>query len=156
WLAAMLLAMAIGLRSKEWEIAAAWGLGACAALVVTAVRTPGLGLAKPREVRAWFRHEALNLGIWRTSSGGFFSVADYIRVAGVSALLGPSAVGGYRAIESAYAPTSLIGPALTNPGLPTIRDALERRSAEAWALAVKLSLVAAGLVVAYVAALALG
>jgi O-antigen/teichoic acid export membrane protein len=150
WLITMLAAVGAGLQSSDWQITAAWGLGACAALLAAGAGTAGLGLSAPRGAATWFLQEALRVGFWRTASGIVFSAATYVRVAGMSSILGPSAVGGYRAIETVFAPTSLIGPALGNPGIPAMRDAVERRSAASWALALKISLLSTGLVLAFV------
>ena len=74
----------------------------------------------------------------------------------MSSILGPAAVGGYRAIETAFAPTSLIGPALGNPGLPMMRTLVERRSHNSWALALKISLLSAALAIAYIVPVVFG
>ena len=156
WLVTTVTAAGAGLHSTEQEMVAAWGLGACVALAVAAVGTTGVGFAHPRAAATWFMQEALALGIWRSASGIIFSVATYARVALMSSILGPAAVGGYRAIETAFAPTSLIGPALANPGLPMMRKLVERRSAHAWALALKISLLSTGLAVAYIVPVVFG
>ena len=156
WLLAMLAAAGAGLHSDEKQMVAAWGIGACAALAVAAVKTVGAGLSGPRAAVAWFLAEALGLGIWRSASGIIYSVAIYARVAVMSSILGPSAIGGYRAIETAFAPTSLIGPALGNPGLPMMRKLVERRSHHSWALTLKISFLSAALAVAYIVPVVLG
>jgi O-antigen/teichoic acid export membrane protein len=156
WFTTMLAAIAAGLDSSEWELAAAWGLGASAAFGVAAVHTSGIGLARPRAAITWFAHEALGIGIWRTASGILFNVALYVRVALMSAILGPAAVGGYRAIETAFAPTTLLGPALANPGIPVLRRAVERRPADLWPLALRLSATSTALVLAYILPVAAG
>jgi O-antigen/teichoic acid export membrane protein len=156
WLLAMLAAAGAGLHADERQMAAAWGIGACAALAVVAANTAGVGLTAPRPAVAWFLGEALRAGIWRSASGIIFSVAIYVRVAVMSSILGPAAVGGYRAIETAFAPTSLIGPALGNPGLPMMRKLVERRSPHSWALALKISALSAGLAIVYIVPVVLG
>jgi O-antigen/teichoic acid export membrane protein len=156
WLLTMLAAAAAGLRSNEKEIAAAWGLGACSALAVAAANTDGFGFAAPRAARTWFLGEALGVGIWRSASGVIFSIVIYARVALMSSILGPAAVGGYRAIETAFAPTSLIGPALGNPGLPMMRKLVEQRSAHLWSMALKISMLSTGLAVAYIVPVVFG
>ncbi len=156
WLLAMLAAAAAGLHSDEKQMVAAWGIGGCAALAVAAANTIGAGLSAPRPAMAWFMTEALGLGIWRSASGIIYSVAIYARVAVMSSILGPAAVGGYRAIETAFAPTSLIGPALGNPGLPMMRTLVERRSHNSWALALKISLLSAALAIAYIVPVVFG
>lgn len=152
WLVVMVAALAAGFTSSAWTIVAAWGLGACAAaavVLVGAVET--VRPAAPRQTFAWFVHEALGIGAWRLGSSIVFSVADYLRVVGLSGILGPAAVGGYRAIESIFAPISLVGPALTNSGLPPLRVAIEQALPTVKRLAVGLTLFSTVLIVAYVA-----
>ena len=156
WLVTMLGAVAAGLHSSDWQITAAWGLGGCAALALAAACTPHVGVARPRAAFEWFFREAWRLGMWLSASSTLYVGASYLRAVGTSSILGPAALGGYRAIETAFAPTSLIGPAVGNPGLPTMREAVERRESGAWALAVKISLFSSGLVLAYVIILVLG
>lgn len=150
WLLTLAAGFGVGLRSSEWNVVTAWGLGACAALAIAGVGTTGVGLAAPGPTLAWFRDEALDVGMWRTASNVFYSAATYVRVAGMSAILGPAAVGGYRAIETVFAPTSLIGPALTNAGIPIVRESAAERSPRTWGVAAKISMASAGLALAYV------
>ena len=138
WLVTMVLAFALGLRATEWQITAAWGLGSCAALGVAVARTPDVGFASPRSALAWLLHEAVGLGSWRDVFI-IYGAGLYVRVAGLSLILGPAAVGGYRAIETVFSPASLVGPALGYPGVPTMRDTVERRVEDAWSMALKIS-----------------
>ncbi|PWU24587.1 MAG: hypothetical protein C5B48_05605 [Candidatus Rokuibacteriota bacterium] len=156
WLMVMLVVAGAGLRSSPWEVTAAWGLGSCAALVVAALATDDLGVARPLAAAAWFRNEAASLGGWLTGSSILFSAAMYVQVAGITSILGTAAVGGLRAIQTAFAPASLVGPALGNPGLPTMRDAVERDASDAWRLAVRLSALSFGLVFGYVIVVVVG
>lgn len=149
WLLTMAAAVAVGLRSTDWQISAAWGLGACVAVAVASAGT-GIGLASPRAAGAWFNYEAFRVSGWRTTSSIVFSAATYARVSGMSAILGPAAIGGYRSVESIFAPTSLFGPALANPGTPMMQVAVERGGAPAWTLALKISALSTGLVLAYI------
>jgi O-antigen/teichoic acid export membrane protein len=156
WLATMLVAIAAGLHHSDWQFAAAWGLGACVAFALAAAKVHGVGLAAPRAAGAWFTNEALGIGIWRTFSGVVFSFALYLRVALMSAILGSAAVGGYRAIETAFAPTTLIGPALANPGVPVLRRVVDKEPASLWPLALRISGVGTALVLAYILPVAAG
>jgi O-antigen/teichoic acid export membrane protein len=157
WLALMSVAVLAGLRSTDWQITAAWGVGACGAAIVAAVGMgERVGIAGARSTLEWFRREALGIGAWTATSSLTYSAADYARVAGISSILGPAALGGYRAIETLFAPTTLIGPAFMSAGLPALRRAVEEReAARAWSLALKISGFATGLVLAYVVAVAL-
>ena len=152
WFVIMIGAVAVGLRSTDWQITAAWGFGACVAATVAGAGTSEkLAVAGPSRTLAWFWHEALGMGLWRATSSTVFSAADYVRAAGIASILGSAALGGYRAIETLFAPTSLIGPAFISSGLPPMRQAVEDQAgARAWSLAVKISGLSVLLVAAYV------
>jgi O-antigen/teichoic acid export membrane protein len=150
WLITMLAVMAAGLRYTDWQIAAAWGIGASASFAAAATGTADSGLGRPRAAAAWFRDEAARLGGWLALSGVVYGIATYVRLAAFSSILGTSAVGGFRAIETAFSPTTLVSPALSNPGLPTLRDAVERNPSRAWALGIRISLLALALTLAFV------
>ena len=156
WLVVLIGAVAAGLRESDAAVVAAWGLGGCAALVVVVAGTRNVGLVRPRAAAAWFVGEAAAVGGWLAGSSIVYSAAAYARVAGISSILGTAALGGLRAVETAFAPVSLVGPALMNPGLPMMRDVVERRPSDAWNLALKLSGLSFGLVGAYVVAVTLG
>ena len=156
WLVVLIGAAAAGLRESDAAVVAAWGIGGCAALVVVASGTRSVGLARPRGAAAWFVGEAAAVGSWLAGSSIAYSAAAYARVAGISSILGTAALGGFRAVETAFAPVSLVGPALMNPGLPMMRDIVERRPSDAWNLALKISGLSFGLVGAYVAVVTLG
>ncbi len=156
WLVVLIGAVAAGLRESVAAVVAAWGLGGCVALVVAVAGTRSVGLARPRAAAAWFVGEAAAVGGWLTGSSIVYSAAAYARVAGISSILGTAALGGFRVVETAFAPVSLVGPALMNPGLPMMRQVVERRPLDAWNLALKISGLSIGLVGAYVAAVTLG
>jgi O-antigen/teichoic acid export membrane protein len=151
WLVAMLLAAGAGLRSSDMEITAAWGIGACAAAAFAALTTDSFGFARPRPSARWLADEAAHVGGWLAGSSILYNVLAYARIGGLSAILGPAAVGGYRAVEAAFSPSSLTVEALTYSGLPALRDAFERDRRSAWTLAVKLSALNFALVATYVA-----
>jgi O-antigen/teichoic acid export membrane protein len=146
----MLVAAALGLRSTDIEITAAWGLGACAAAAFAASTSSGVGFARPRAAIYWLADEAAQVGGWLAGSSIVFNILAYARIGGMSAILGPSAIGGYRAVETAFAPISLTAEALTYSGLPALRDAVEHHRRAAWRLAVKLSILNLALVGTYV------
>jgi O-antigen/teichoic acid export membrane protein len=151
WLVTMLGAAAAGLRSSDIEVTAAWGVGACAAAAFAVLNTESFGFARPRPTARWLADEAARVGGWLAGSSILYNVLAYARIGGLSAILGPAAVGGYRAVESAFAPSSLTAEALTYSGLPALRDAFERDRRAAWRLAVKLSALNFTLVATYVA-----
>jgi O-antigen/teichoic acid export membrane protein len=152
WLAIMLGALAMGVRSTDWQIVAAWGAGGCGAAVIAAIGTvERVRIARSGATLAWFRREALGIGAWRAAASMMSSVAAYAQAAGISAILGPAALGGYRAIETLFSPTTLITPAFVSAGLPPLRTAVEeRRAGSARSLVLKISGLSVGLVLVYV------
>lgn len=150
WLATMLVAAGAGLRATDMEIVAAWGIGACAAAALAASLSRGAGFARPRAAVRWLADEAVHVGGWLAGSSILFNVFAYARIGGTSAILGPGAIGGYRAVEAAFAPISLTAEALTYSGLPALRDAVERHRSTAWKLAMKLSVLNLALVGSYI------
>jgi O-antigen/teichoic acid export membrane protein len=57
----------------------------------------------------------------------------------IAGLLSASDVGGFRAVQSVFAPVSLLGPAIGIPGLPAMSAALGQSRAHAGRLAVRFS-----------------
>ena len=114
--------LAIGLRGSVSGIVAAWGLGmtggAVAALFLSSAIPAG-----PRGAWRWFRWDALPFGRWLACATALFTTSTYVVLVVLSTILGPAAVGGYRAIESAFSPLSLVAVGLTNPGVRELRDA---------------------------------
>jgi hypothetical protein len=150
----MLVAAGAGLRSTDLAITAAWGLGACAAAALAAAAS-NARFARPRAAVRWLTEEAAHVGGWLAGSSILYNIFSYARIGGMSAILGPAAIGGYRAVEAAFAPISLTSEALTYSGLPALRDAVEHHRSAAWRLAVKLSLLNLALVGVYVAVVAM-
>jgi len=115
--------LAIGLRGSVSGVVAAWGLGmtggAVAALSLSSAIPAG-----PRGAWRWFRWDALPFGRWLACATALFTTSTYVVLVLLSTILGPAAVGGYRAIESAFSPLSLVAVGLTNPGVRELRDAV--------------------------------
>jgi hypothetical protein len=105
-------------RGPAWLVAA-WGVGAGSGVAVLVPYA-----ARPAQLRTavrWGREEAFGLGRWLAASTLVHSAGYYALFVGLSSLLGPSAVGGYRAIESVFSPLSLLAPGLSNPGVRTMQ-----------------------------------
>jgi O-antigen/teichoic acid export membrane protein len=71
-------------------------------------------------------------------------------------LLGAAALGGLKATNSVFAPLSVLGPAITLPGLPAMTRAYRSSLHSARSLATRLSFTIGGLTGVYTLALALG
>jgi len=122
-LAAFGALLALGLRGSVEAIVAAWGLGMTAG-AVTAVVLSGAVPAGVSGAWIWLRRDALPFGRWLACATAVFTTSTYIVLVLLSTLLGPAAVGGYRAIESAFSPLSLVAAGLSNPGVRELRNAV--------------------------------
>jgi hypothetical protein len=121
WLTAeiAMLALLQGTTQGPAGLVAAWGVGAGFGV---AVLVPHAGRpARLRVAFRWGREEAFGLGRWLAASTLVHSAGYYALFVGLSSLLGPGAVGGYRAIESVFSPLSLLAPGLSNPGVRTMQ-----------------------------------
>jgi O-antigen/teichoic acid export membrane protein len=152
WLAAMAISSSVAWSiGGPWAITGCWGIGALvgalAGFVQTGYRTLGLGVAL-----RWWRREAWLLGRWLGLESIVYSLTTYGTVLLLAALLGAAAYGGLRAVQSVFAPLSLLLPAVTLPGLP----AVARSGRESWhaarSLAVRISGLVTALTIFYVVA----
>jgi O-antigen/teichoic acid export membrane protein len=109
------------------SVTAAWGLGMSASAVLALARSGPPRLATPRRAFRWFVDDAFPFGRWLAIASGVYSVCSYLTLAIMASVLGPAAVGAYRAVESVFAPLSLLGPGLSNPGYRELRLARESR-----------------------------
>lgn len=151
WLVIMFATVPLAWRlSEPWAIVSSWGLGATSAGVVGFVQMRAI----PRQVWAsmkWWRREAASLGGWLAIETGFLALGSHGAVFLLALVISPSGLGGMRAVQSIFAPLTLIGPAIALPGLPALLAALRRSSRDARAMATRLSLVACSLTGLYMA-----
>lgn len=141
------LAWAVG---NDVAVAAAWGAGFLAASVVGFVQTRLVPARIPAAV-AWWRTSAWPFGRWLVAQESVFTVANYAITFALIGLIGAYAVGGLRAAETAFAPLSLLAPAIALPGLPALTRAADRGYLAAWQLALRLTLATVALTVLYFA-----
>jgi O-antigen/teichoic acid export membrane protein len=131
-----------------WAIAGCWGMGALAGalagLTQIGYRPLGIGAAL-----LWWRSDAWALGRWLGLESVAYSLATYGSVLLLAGLLGAAAYGGLRAVQSVFAPLSLLVPAVTLPGLPAIARAGPESHHARW-LAVWISALVTGLTILYV------
>jgi O-antigen/teichoic acid export membrane protein len=150
WLAAMAISapFAWGIGGA-WAIVGCWGAGALAGGLAGLVQTG----YRPLCVRAaiqWWRHDAWLLGRWLGLESVAYNLTTYGTVLLLVAFLGATAYGGLRAIQSVFAPLSLLVPALTLPGLPAVARSLATSSDAARSLAIQISGLVTGLTILYV------
>src|SRR5262245_36052186 len=153
WLAAMALAtLAFWPLRSPAEVVSVWGVGATAGAITGLLQTwvrPGPLLASlargGREIwplARWFGAERLAAGI--ATKGATLIVA---------ALVGTSERGGLRAVESLFAPLTLLIPAMSLPGLPAVTRAMSSSRGEGRGLALRLSALVVGIAGGYFAVL---
>lgn len=150
WVVGMVvtLPLAIAVRT-EVALVACWGLGATAAAAYGFVqaRTRPAG---PRLTWSWWRSGiGWKVGRWFTAEGIAFTGLSQAVTLVVAAMLGSAAVGGLRASRTAFAPLTLLGPAVVLPGLPAMVRALTDSLDRARALALRLSALLVAIAIPY-------
>lgn len=152
WLVGMVLVLPLALAAPSvGTVLGVWGLGALAAACLGFVQVRSARPASPREAIGWWRAEAMVFGRQLGAGSLISNSATYLATVLVGSLLGARPLGGLRAVQSILAPLSLIGPALSLPGLPAIMNLADRARA---GLARRITLLSAGLTGAYVLGLA--
>ena len=111
WLLVMAVTAPIAFATHSaWAITGSWGLGSIAAAIVALPRihykrSPFIA------AREWWKTQAWPFARWMLLSGTLYHLASYASVIALVTLLGASDFGGLRAIQSVFAPLTLIGPA---------------------------------------------
>jgi O-antigen/teichoic acid export membrane protein len=141
-LAGFAVVAGIGLRGSPGELVAAWGLGATAGSLAL-VAALGVRTATLSSAARWVRTEALSLGRWLGATTVIGATLSYVLVLALTALVGAAAIGGYRAIESAFSGFSLVAGSIANPGIASLQAADRRSPLAARQLAIRLSAFAA-------------
>jgi O-antigen/teichoic acid export membrane protein len=119
----------------EWAVVGCWGVGAVGGAAIALRQIRCLPAPLGAALR-WWKSEAWPFGRWLLLGGTLYGVASYTTVLALAGILGTSDFGGLRAVQSAFAPLTLIGPAIALPGLPLIARASPRRAlAITWQLA---------------------
>jgi O-antigen/teichoic acid export membrane protein len=139
WLVTMGAAAPFALATtSEWAVAGCWGLGSVvgAAVALRQLRW------KPTAFRAaieWWKREASQLARWLGVQAVFYNAASYATVLALAGILGATDYGGLRAVQSVFAPLSLLGPALALPGLPMVSRAFADAPRPALVLATEIA-----------------
>jgi O-antigen/teichoic acid export membrane protein len=152
WMVVMFLTLPFAWRSGEpWAIVSAWGLGATFASLLGFIQMRAIPGRLGVSVK-WWRREAIRLGRWLALETAFLALGSQGAVFLLALFLSADALGGLRAVQSIFAPITLIAPAIALPGLPALTLALRHSPEHARALARRLSFAACGLTGLYVAA----
>lgn len=156
WVAGMVVTLPVAIVvGGEWAIVGCWGTGAAVAAVAGFFQTRvAPGPLRPT-VRWWWR-EAFPLGRWLAAASLVYIGGLQLVVFLLASVLGPSAIGGFRAVQTLFAPMTLLGPAASLPGLPRLARGVRTSLTEARRFAAKISGAVAVLALAYVAAVMLG
>jgi O-antigen/teichoic acid export membrane protein len=151
WLGVALVGAVVASRlDTDWAVVGAWGAGAVVAASIGFVQF-STGVLSPRRSLAWWRAEAWAFGRWLALHETLYSIASYLLAVVLAAAAGARALGGLRAAETLFAPFSLIGPALTLPGLPAMTRAQRASPASARRLTLWLTIAPGALTAAYLA-----
>jgi O-antigen/teichoic acid export membrane protein len=119
---------------SPWTVAAVWGSGAVAATVAGFAQVRIRPSSLPTAVR-WVRDDAWPLGRWLSAASILNAAAYTGLVFALAVVIGTTDLGGLRAVQAAFAPLTLLGPAVGLPGLPALSRRARRSDAEAARLA---------------------
>jgi O-antigen/teichoic acid export membrane protein len=156
WLLVMVLAFPVAwIFKSEWAVMTVWGLGACGGAVLGFVQTR-TAPSPVRDAWRWWRKEAWPFGRWNAAASVVLNVGSNAAAFLLAGILGARDLGGYRAVVSLFAPLSLIGPAISLPGLPAVARAYAVSFHRARALATQLSGIAVAASLMFFTVLLLG
>jgi O-antigen/teichoic acid export membrane protein len=156
WLAVMLIALVPAwMIGTDWAIVGAWGLGAMAGALAGFFQTRLLLATPLRALKQW-RSDLWPFGRWLFVGSVAYGASSQASVFLIAALLGPAAVGGVRAVETVFAPLSLLLPAISLPALPIMTRRLAISPSKGKRFAIEVSGVLMVITAGYVVLAALG
>jgi O-antigen/teichoic acid export membrane protein len=109
-----------------------------------------------REAIRWWRTQAWPFGRWNGAATIVVNVASNASAFIIAGILGARALGGFRAVQSLFAPLSVIAPSLALPGLPAVARAYSLGFRPARDLALRVSAIAVAVSLSFFAVLFLG
>jgi O-antigen/teichoic acid export membrane protein len=153
WGVAMVLTAPLAwLLDTDWAIAACWGSGALAGALLGFAQTRARP-ESPLNAFSWWRSRLWPFGRWLGVDGMVNAVASSATVFLLNGVLGAKGLGGLRAAQSLFAPLTLLLPAISLPGLPSMTRRLAASPRGAIGLAVRLSGTVSALAALYGAAM---
>jgi len=156
WLLVMVVTLPVAwIFRSEWAVMAVWGLGACGGAVLGFMQTR-TAPSPIRDAWRWWRKEAWPFGRWNAAAEVVLNFGSNAAAFALAGIVGTRALGGFRAVVSLFAPLSLIGPAISLPGLPAVARAYAVSFRRARALATQLSGIAVAASLVFFTALLLG
>lgn len=131
WLVIMALAIPFATSlATDWAFTGAWGCGALAGMALGFGQTR-VAPSRLRDSWDWWQRDAMSFGKWNAGSALVSSIGGNATAFILTAIVGPAELGGFRASQSIFAPITLIIPAISLPGLPSVARALKTSSDEA-------------------------
>jgi O-antigen/teichoic acid export membrane protein len=153
WLGTMAVALPLCVVSQSvWFVIASWGVGACAGAAL-GLRLVHTGPSRIGDALRDWRRECWPLGRWLGAEGVVYAGSLLATTYVILNVLGSAALGGLRAVQSIYAPLTVIVPALTLPGLPATARALSRSRRAALSTSARYTVAALCVTGAYVVVL---
>jgi O-antigen/teichoic acid export membrane protein len=120
WLVTMALAAPLAfVWGSDWAVVACWGIGALFGALVALSQVRWGPVSLPQAL-SWWRVDARRLARWLGAQALLYNIASYATVLLLAGILGSGDYGGFRAVQSVFAPLTLLGPALALPGLPLV------------------------------------
>lgn len=140
---------------SELLITTSWGLGATAGMLVGLAKVGSLPSIRLQVLR-WWHLELLPVAGWFAGGSAMMAIGFYLAPFLLLGVIGPADLGGLRAVQSIFAPISLVGAALTLPGLPHLMGRLAISVDEARSYGFRLTALAVSLVSIYLVVVAVG
>jgi O-antigen/teichoic acid export membrane protein len=150
WMITMAAATPIALlHPTEWTIVACWGIGAIVSTLLGFRQTLFLP-ERLATARRWWRSKGWPLGRWLATESFVYVLGAQGLVILLVPIVGTDALGGLRAVQTIFAPLSLLAPALYLPAFPYLSRTVGEFQTQAGAFATRLGAVAAILTGLYV------
>ena len=124
WLLVMLITLPLAWSShSEIAIVATWGLGASAGGLFGFWQTKLFPSGLSGAFRSW-REEVMGFARWLAIENAVISLQNQGMILVLAEILGSRDIGGLRAVDSVFAPMTLLGEAFGLPGLPLLARSL--------------------------------
>jgi O-antigen/teichoic acid export membrane protein len=140
--------LALAVHSAALALAC-WGVGAVAGSLLGFLQCR-YGPARLAVSLSWWRAEAWTLGRLLGSASLIYTLGSQTLVFVLALLVGTRDLGGLRAVQSVFAPLTMLGPALALPGLPAVARRLRAGRSAALSLSMRISLLCFLLTAGYV------
>jgi O-antigen/teichoic acid export membrane protein len=152
WMLTMgLAALVVVVHPSEWTVVGCWGAGAAVSMLVGFRQTLLIPSPLPATLR-WWKTRGWPLGRWLAAESTVYAVGAQGLVFLLVPIVGAGALGGLRAVQTLFAPLSLLGPALNLPAFPHLSRTVRRSVPSARSFARRLNASAALLTGLYVLA----